>query len=72
MGAARIAWLPKQILSRLNMEIVKILNSPESRDLLTAAGVNVEPTTPEQLAALVSSEIRNLARLVKASGLKVE
>jgi len=32
----------------------------------------VEPTTPEQLAAFVRSEIRTLARLVKVSGLKVE
>jgi tripartite-type tricarboxylate transporter receptor subunit TctC len=66
------AGLSGPILKRLNTEIVKILNAPESRDLLVAAGVNVEPMTPEQLGAFVRSEIQHLARAIKVSGLKVE
>jgi tripartite-type tricarboxylate transporter receptor subunit TctC len=66
------AGLPAPILARLNAEIVKILNSPDSRDVLVAAGVNVEPMTPGQLGAFVRSEIDHLARAVKIAGLKVE
>ena len=66
------AGIPRQIVTRLNSEIVAILQSPESRERLTAAGVNVETTTPEGLRSYVQSEIQKMGKAVKASGAKVE
>ena len=66
------AGLPKTIVTRLNTEIVNILNNAEVKERLTAAGVNVESTTPEGLRAYVQSEIQKMGKAVKASGAKVE
>ena len=64
--------IPKPIVARLNSEIVKILNSPESRERLVASGVNVETTTPEELRAFVHSEIQKMGKAVRDSGAKVD
>jgi len=66
------AGMPKPIVTRLNGEIVKILGSPDSRERLTAAGVNVETTTPAELSAFVRSEIQKMGKAVRASGAKVD
>ena len=66
------AGLPKPIVARLNTEIVKILNSPESRERLISQGVNVESTTPEQLTAFVRAEIQKMRKSVKFSGALVD
>ncbi len=66
------AGMPKAIVTRLNTEIVRILNSAETRDRLIDAGVNVEPTTPEELRTFVLAEIQKMRRIVKNSGAKVD
>jgi tripartite-type tricarboxylate transporter receptor subunit TctC len=66
------AGVPRAIVTRLNSEIVAILQSADARERLTAAGVNVETTTPEGLRAYVQSEMVKMGRVVKASGAKVE
>ena len=66
------AGMSRAIVTRLNSEIVAILHSAESRERLTAAGVNVETTTPEGLRAYVQSEIQKMGKVVRASGAKVE
>ena len=66
------AGIPQPIVARLNSEIVGILHSPESRERLTVAGVNVETTTPEGLRSFVQSEIQKMGKAVRNSGAKVE
>jgi tripartite-type tricarboxylate transporter receptor subunit TctC len=66
------AGVPKPIVTRLNSEIVKLLNSPESRERLVASGVNVETTTPEELRAFVRSEIQKMGKAVRTSGARVD
>jgi len=66
------AGTPKEIVAKWNAEVAKILNSPEMRDKLIAQGAEPSPTTPEQFAALVKSEIPKYAKIIKASGAKVD
>ena len=66
------AGIPKPIVTRLNTEIVKILNARESRERLIEAGVNVETTTPEELRAFVRTEIEKMGKAVKNSGAMVD
>jgi tripartite-type tricarboxylate transporter receptor subunit TctC len=66
------AGIPRSIVDRLNREIVAILNTADARERLTAAGVNVESTTPEGLTAFVRSEIGKMGKAVRASGAKVD
>ncbi len=63
---------PKPIITRLNTEIVKALNTPEIRTKLVSMGVEIEPSTPEEFAAFIEAEIKKWARVIKESGIKVE
>jgi tripartite-type tricarboxylate transporter receptor subunit TctC len=42
------------------------------RERLTAQGAEPAPMTPDQFAAFIRSEIPKYARIVKASGAKVD
>ncbi|HET7033334.1 MAG TPA: tripartite tricarboxylate transporter substrate-binding protein, partial [Casimicrobiaceae bacterium] len=66
------AGTPKDVIARWNIEVTKILNSPEMREKLIAQGAEPSPTTPEQFAAFVKSEIPKYAKIIKASGAKVD
>ena len=66
------AGTPKEIIAKWNAEVAKILNSQEMRDKLIAQGAEPSPTTPEQFAAFVKSEIPKYAKIIKASGAKVD
>jgi len=66
------AATPKAIVTRLNTEVVKVLESPEIRDRLFQNGVEAVHSTPDELAAFVRSEVVKWAKVVKASGMKVD
>jgi tripartite-type tricarboxylate transporter receptor subunit TctC len=66
------AGTPADIIAKWNAEVAKILNSPEMREKLVAQGAEPAPTSPEQFAAFVKSEMVKYARIVKASGAKVD
>ena len=51
---------------------MKILNAPDMRERLTAQGAEPAPTTPEQFASFIQSELPKYARIVKISGAKVD
>jgi tripartite-type tricarboxylate transporter receptor subunit TctC len=63
---------PRAIVTKLNAEINKALQSPELRERYAA--IEAEPTggTPEQFAAFVKTESVKWADVVKKSGAKVE
>ncbi len=63
------AGTPKEIVQRLNVEIVKILKLPDVREKLDKQlGMQLVGSTPEELAALMKAEIPRWAALVKKSG----
>lgn len=63
---------PKDIVARLNTEIVKILNTTEMRERLAAQGAEVLTNTPEQFSTFIRDEKSRWARVVKAANLKLE
>ena len=71
-GLLAPAGTPKDVIAKWNAEVVKILNSPDMRERLTAQGAEPAPTTPEQFVAFIQSEIPKYARIVKISGAKVD
>ena len=71
-GLLAPAGTPRDVIAKWNAEVVKILNSPDMRERLTAQGAEAAPTTPEQFAAFIQSEIPKYARIVKISGAKVD
>jgi len=69
VGPARI---PADIVKRLNTEIVAVLALPEIRERLLGQGVEARPTTPEEFARLIASDIARWAVVVKRAGLRAE
>jgi len=66
------AKTPKEIIARLNREIVKALHAPEVKDLLNKQGLEPAPGTPEALARFIESEHKTWGRVVKEAGIKAQ
>jgi tripartite-type tricarboxylate transporter receptor subunit TctC len=66
------AATPPAIVDRLHDEFVKALNEPDVRAKMLALGAEPVGNTPAQFAAYIRSEAEKYAKLVKASGAKVD
>ncbi len=71
-GVCGPAGLPKPLVARLHADIARAVDAPETRRLLAEQGVDAASTTPEQLAALIRSEVARYAKLVKDAGIPQE
>ncbi len=63
---------PREIVERWNREIVKTLNTQETREQLLANGMEPSPSTPEELARTIARELVVWGRVVKEAGIKAE
>lgn len=66
------AATPKDIVNKLNSEIVQVLAQPKIRDQLVNMGFEVVPNTPEQYAAFLKDENVRWGKVVRDLGLKAE
>jgi tripartite-type tricarboxylate transporter receptor subunit TctC len=66
------AGTPKAIVDKLNVEIVRILATPEVRDVLAAQGATGGTGTPADLAAFTAVEIAKWAKVIKDGNIKAE
>jgi len=71
-GVVAPVGTPPEIVKRLNAELAKAAATPEFRDRLTGQGYDVLSTTPEQMTASIRSEMDKWAKVVKASGAKID
>ena len=66
------AGTPKEIVNRLHTEVAKILRMPEVVKRIQELGAEPGGMPPEELAALIKSDIPRLGKIVKDSGAKVD
>ena len=69
LGPAR---LPAHVVSSVNTELNKALNSPDLRKKLEDQGLDVTPATADQFGKLIRNDIVKWGRVVKESGAKVD
>jgi len=62
------AATPREIVSRLNRELVRALESADIRERLTALGVEPWPGTAEQLGKLLREDIERYGAVVRSAG----
>jgi tripartite-type tricarboxylate transporter receptor subunit TctC len=63
------AGTPKDIVARLNAEIVKALADPDVREKLTALGFTIRGTSPEELNSVTRAQLAKYAQLIKAANI---
>ncbi len=63
---------PKEIVARLNTEIVKIVNSPDFRKRMDEIGAVPIGNSEAQMASQIKTDTERFARLVKEAKITVE
>ena len=71
-GVLAPAGTPAPIVARINAEVNKWLQSADAREKLLAQGAEAAGGSPEQFAAHIRAETDKWAKVVKASGAKVD
>ncbi len=66
------AALPREIVTRLNAEMVKALKAPDVVGKLDDNGMAVIGGTPEQFTALMQDGIARYGAIIKAAGIQAE
>ena len=72
LGLSAPAGTPREIVARLNASIVKVVNTPETRDAISKIGFEAQTSSAEQYAAFIKEDIAKIAAAVAAAGLKAE
>ncbi|HVJ73535.1 MAG TPA: tripartite tricarboxylate transporter substrate-binding protein, partial [Casimicrobiaceae bacterium] len=71
-GLMAPAGTPPDVVARWNAEIVKALNAPDVREKMLAQGAEPAPMTPAEFATFIARERDKYAKIVSASGAKVD
>jgi tripartite-type tricarboxylate transporter receptor subunit TctC len=66
------AATPKEIIARLNAEVLKALADPEVRAKLENLGITVRGSSAEELGALTRQQLAKYARVMKEMGIAAE
>lgn len=66
------AKIPRDIVNRLNRELVRAVRSPDVTEQVVAQGNFVIGDTPEQFGAFIGTEWEKWGRVVKQANIKVE
>ena len=71
-GVLAPARTPKEIVSRLNAEIVKALKASDVKERLLTQGLEPVASTPEQYSTHLREELQKIAHIVKMAGITLQ
>ncbi len=71
-GLCAPAGTPKPTIAKLNADVVKALNMPDTQQRLAEQGVDAAPTTPEHFAEFIKSEVAKWPKIVKDAGISAD
>jgi tripartite-type tricarboxylate transporter receptor subunit TctC len=71
-GVLAPAGTPRDVITRLNGEIVRALNQPDYRGFLVNNAIDPIGSPPEQLGQYIKSELVKWAKVVKDAGVRVD
>ncbi|MBM3343227.1 MAG: tripartite tricarboxylate transporter substrate binding protein [Betaproteobacteria bacterium] len=70
-GIIAPAGTPREVINRVNRSIAAFVKRPDILERLRNDGRDVIPTTPEETAQMLSSEIAQWVRVVKVANIKI-
>jgi tripartite-type tricarboxylate transporter receptor subunit TctC len=71
-GILAPAGTPKEIVARLNTEMVKIMRTPEITDRFNKAGVDVAASSSEYFSDFLKAEVARWAKVVQDANIKAD
>ncbi len=71
-GVLTVAGTPREVVGRLNAEMVRILTSAEVKERFGKMGVEVVAGTPEHFSGFLKSEVERWAKVVREAGIKAD
>ena len=66
------AGTPRDIVMKVNADMTRVLAMAEVKTALAAQGMEVTPSSPEDMAALMKKDATRWAAVVKQAGIKAE
>ncbi len=67
------AATPRDIITRIHTDVIKVLNAPELKERMLKQGIDQSTlNTPEKHAAFVKAEFARWGKVIKDAGIKVE
>ncbi len=66
------AKTPREIVNKLNAQVVRILAEPDMAQRLSSQGAEPRSSTPDELAKFMRVEFERWAKVIKSAGVKVE
>ena len=66
------AGTPRDVIMKLNREVIKGMEGREAREKMAAGGIDPWPGTPEHMTELLKNEIARYATIIKAAGIPKE
>jgi tripartite-type tricarboxylate transporter receptor subunit TctC len=71
-GMVGPANMPKDVVARLNREIVEVLKQKDVSDRMLSEGTVPTPSSPEEFTAYIKSELKKWGEVVKMAKIKAE
>ena len=71
-GVAAPAGTPRDIVLRLNRDLVRTLALADVKEKLVAQGSEVTPSTPEQYAKLIAADTVRLGRVARTAKMRID
>jgi len=71
-GIVGPAGIPKDIVAKLNAELVRVLNTPDMKERLAKLGTEVRTGTSESFGTWLGTEQAKWAKVVRESGVKFD
>jgi tripartite-type tricarboxylate transporter receptor subunit TctC len=72
VGLLAPAQTPPAIIARLNAEVAKVLDLPDTKVRLAELGLEAAPGTPEGLERWIRDEIERWGRVIRERGITLE
>ena len=72
IGFLTPAGVDKAIVTKLNQEIVRILQLREVREQLSGMGMTVVAGSPEQFVQTIKDDTVKFSRIIKSAGIRID
>ena len=72
VGVFAPAGTPAPLITRLNQEFVRVLTQADMKEKFLGVGVEPRGGTPEQMVAIVKSDMAKWGKVIKEAGIRVD